>query len=128
MGLIVSVVPFAYGKMREGAQYRDVLRSMVSEMRAARNEAQLSGVGTRFKVDLQNRVYGVDGHAPRSIPDSVSVKATVADRELSADQVAAITFCPTAGPPAAASMCFARLAQARVCVSIGCLVGSWLKL
>lgn len=97
MALIVSVVPFAFGKMRDGAQYRDVLRSMVSEMRAARNEAQLTGVGTRFRVDLQKREYGTDGHPARPIPDAVQVQATVAGSELIPGQVAAILFLPDGG-------------------------------
>ena len=97
LGLLMAVVPIALGKMREGAEYRSVLREMVSEMRAARNRAQLQGSETRFRVDLERRLFGVDDAPAKPFPASVSVRATVAGLELGSSGAAAIRFLPDGG-------------------------------
>jgi general secretion pathway protein H len=95
--LLTVVVPIAYGALRDSSQYRDTLRTMVSDLRAARNRAQSEGREVRFSVDLANRTYGLDGRPPRPLPEAVEVKATVASIEMAAGDVASIRFLPSGG-------------------------------
>jgi general secretion pathway protein H len=97
MGLLIAVIPGALDKMRDGAQYRDTLRNMQTDMRAARQRAQVEGVEIRFGLDLGQRKYGVDGQALHEIPSSLQVRATVAAKELAPNGTAAIRFLPQGG-------------------------------
>jgi len=97
MGLLSAVVPGAYERMREAAQYRDTLLSIQVDMRHARRVAIQTHREIRFFVDLQHRVYGVEGETSREIPPSLHVRATVANVELSPDAVASIRFLPDGG-------------------------------
>ena len=44
MALLVGLVPVAYEKMRESAQYRDVLRTMLADIRFAASRTQRMSV------------------------------------------------------------------------------------
>jgi general secretion pathway protein H len=59
----------------------------------ARNTALTGGRVVAFRVDLAGRHYGVDGGLQRELPESIVVRATVADTDL-ADDVARIRFFP----------------------------------
>ena len=96
MALLISVVPVAYDKARESAQYRDVVRGILSDMRKARQVAQLRGRETRFILDLTQHRYGVAGEALRPLPDTIDFRALVADGEMHSG-VAAIRFLPDGG-------------------------------
>lgn len=95
--LLVGVVPFAFARMQESAQYRDVLRNMLSDLRQARQQARVQGREVRFRLDLPGRRFGVDGQKARDIPEPLQVRATVAGIEMSGTQVAAIRFMPEGG-------------------------------
>lgn len=95
--VLMALVPIAFDRLREGAQYRDALRTMMSEMRQARQQALSQGGSVRFKVDLSARTYGREGRPMHPLPESVQVRATVASVELRPDQVAAIEFLPSGG-------------------------------
>ncbi|MDD0811431.1 GspH/FimT family pseudopilin [Curvibacter sp. RS43] len=95
--LLVGVVPFAFSRMQESAQYRDVLRNMMSDLRLARQQARVQGREVRFRLDLTGRRFGIDGQSTRDIPEPLQVRATVAGIEMSANQVAAIRFMPEGG-------------------------------
>jgi general secretion pathway protein H len=97
IALLVGLVPIAFDKVRDSAQYRDVLRSMVAEMRGARFRALSERAEVRFQVDLGQRTFGIDGRSQHAIPDSLEMRATVANNELSAQNVAAIRFLPDGG-------------------------------
>lgn len=97
MALLIAVVPFAYQNMRETAQYRDVLRTMVSELRAARQQAALTRTESLFSVDLRGRSFGIAGQHQHPIPASLAVSATVAGSELAPDGIASIRFLPDGG-------------------------------
>jgi general secretion pathway protein H len=97
LGLLMAVVPIALDKMREGAEYRSLLREMVSELRAAKNRAQIQGVETRFRVDLDRRLFGLDDLPARPFPQSVGIRATVAGMEMGSSGIAAIRFLPNGG-------------------------------
>lgn len=95
--LLVGVVPFAFERMQESVQYRNVLRGMLSDMRSARQQARIQGTEVRFKVDLQARRFGVEGGVAKDIPSALQVRATVAGIEAGGQRVAAIRFLPDGG-------------------------------
>ncbi|MBU0891552.1 MAG: prepilin-type N-terminal cleavage/methylation domain-containing protein [Gammaproteobacteria bacterium] len=97
MALLIGITPIAYQKMRDTAQYRDVLRTMLAELRTARQQAALTHSESRFSVDLTRRRFGIQGSAERAIPESLTVRATVAGAELSSNGVAAIRFLADGG-------------------------------
>jgi general secretion pathway protein H len=96
MALVMAVIPIAYDKMHSAAQYREVVRGMVTAMRAARQRAELSGQDVLFSVDLRQRIYGLEGLPEQPIPDAVSVRATVAATEVRDDRFT-IRFLPSGG-------------------------------
>jgi general secretion pathway protein H len=98
LALLVGVVPPMYDRMHESAQYRDAVRTMLSDLRQARFRAQSEGREVRFGVDFANRTYGIDGAPVRKLPAKLEVKATVAGVELApGSQGAAIRFLPSGG-------------------------------
>lgn len=97
VGLLVGVTPMAFERLRESAQYRDTLRTMVSELRQGRARAQSEGTEIRFQVDLGQRTYGLEGRPPRTLPAALQLKATVASREMAGNEQAAIRFLPDGG-------------------------------
>lgn len=96
-GLLIALVPMAFGKLRDTSQYRDTLRNMVADMRQARQTAQATGSHVRFTVDLSQKAFGVEGKPQHPIPDSLQVQATVGSQLLSADGKASILFLPDGG-------------------------------
>ena len=96
-GLLVALVPVAYSKAKDSAQYRSTLRSMVGDMRHARQIALSKGFPTVFFVDLTQRQYGIAGAASRNLPDSLHVKVIVGSEQLQQDNVGSIEFLPDGG-------------------------------
>jgi general secretion pathway protein H len=97
MGLLIAVVPASFDRMRDGANYRDTLRTMTSDMREARYLAAAEGTEVRFVLDLKQRHFGIDGRSPRALPQALQVRATIASRDLGADGTATIRFLPQGG-------------------------------
>lgn len=95
--LLMAVAPMAYERMRDGAQYRSTLRTLVSELRAARRMAVSAGRPTPFLMDLPNRRFGIQGHESQAIPPSLAVHATVAGDGIAGGEVAQILFLPDGG-------------------------------
>ena len=96
MALLISVVPMAYNSARESAQYRDVVRGILSDMRKARQEARLQGREKRFVLDLDQHRYGLAGEPLRALPEALDFRALVAESEMQTG-VAAIRFLPDGG-------------------------------
>ena len=97
LALLVAVVPVAFERLRESAQYRSTVRGMMSDMRQARQKAIAEGAEVRFRLDLTARTFGVDGRPAHDVPLPLQLRATVAAVELSGAQVAAIRFLPQGG-------------------------------
>lgn len=95
--LLTVLVPIAYDRLRESSQYRETLRTVLTDLRTARHRAQSEGREIRFTVDIAHRTYGIDGQPARALPDSLQVKATVASIEMQAGEVASIRFLPSGG-------------------------------
>ena len=97
VALLAALVPLAFDRLRESAQYRDTVRGMLTDIRQARYRALAEGHEVRFRVDLAGRNYGVEGRPSRKVPESLRLRATVADIELTAAQGAGILFLPSGG-------------------------------
>lgn len=95
--LFVSLVPPALEKLRQGMHYRDTVRIVVAELRAARQQALVEGVETRFFVDLAERRYGRDVQALKPLPEPLQMRVIVAGIEWSQRQLGAIRFLPQGG-------------------------------
>lgn len=94
---MVALVPLALDRLRESVDYRDTVRAVVTDLRAARQKALAEGVEVRFVVDLAQRRFGVDGRAPHDLPAPLAMRVTVAGIEWSEQQVGAIRFLPQGG-------------------------------
>ena len=96
MALVMSIAPSAYDKMKSSFEYRDVVRGVVTDMRAARQQAVLSGRESVFAVDLEHKQYGVEGGAPRPIPEGIELRAIVSNSEARGAHFS-IRFLPSGG-------------------------------
>ena len=97
MALVAGLVPMAYERMREASQYRDAVRTMFSQLRAARATAVSGGQEVRFIADLGRRRYGLDGAEFKVLPEPLQLRATVADREIAPQGMVSIRFLPSGG-------------------------------
>ena len=95
--LLTAIVPIAFDRMRESAQYRETLRAILTDLRTARYRAMSESREIRFNVDLPGRSYGIAGAAMHELPKPLELKATVATIELGEDNVASIRFLPSGG-------------------------------
>jgi general secretion pathway protein H len=93
IGALLLVAPAALQRYRESTDYRDTLRSIAAGLTEARRTAVAGGKVVAFSVDLAGRQYGVEGRPPRTLPETLVVRATVADTDL-VDNVARIRFFP----------------------------------
>ena len=96
LALLMGLAPIAFDRMRDAANYRDTLRGVMTEMRAARQQALVARTETRFVVDLAQRSYRVDGHKAHAIAQPLQVRVTMAGVE-STGQEAGIRFFPGGG-------------------------------
>ncbi|MDF1482623.1 type II secretion system protein [Extensimonas sp. H3M7-6] len=97
MALLIGVMPVMYERMQEASQYRNTVRTMLSLLRTARYDAQTQGRETRFFVDLNQHLYGLDDANGTAYPDTLQISATVAATDLSSAGQAAIRFLPSGG-------------------------------
>ena len=97
LALIVGLVPIAFNRLHESAQYRDTVRAVLTELRAARALAQSSGADVRFAVNLPARSFGVEGAPPQHVPEPLQLRAVMAADETGADGSLAIRFLPRGG-------------------------------
>ena len=96
--MLVGLVPFAFNKLQEGSQFRDIVRDMVSELRRAHRIAVSSGQPTTFQLDLTNRIYGGIGQSPKQLPPSLQVRTTTGVQDNpAAQQMVSIVFMPDGG-------------------------------
>jgi general secretion pathway protein H len=93
VGALLAIAPMALQRYKESADYRNTLRTVAADLAEARNAAVSGGRVVAFSIDLGSRQYGVDGRPTRELPESLSVRATVADTDL-VDNVARIRFYP----------------------------------
>lgn len=97
LALLVGLVPVAFERLRESAQYRQTVRGMISDMRQGRQRAMAEGTEVRFHVDLAARTFGLDGRPAQEVPEPLQLRATVAAIEMADGQAASIRFLPRGG-------------------------------
>lgn len=98
--LLVGLTPVAFERLRESTQYRDTLRSILNDMRTARQQAVMRGQDTRFEVNLTERTFGLAGRPLRVLPRPLEMTTTVASIETQTGQqnaISAIRFLPSGG-------------------------------
>ncbi|WP_240933209.1 GspH/FimT family pseudopilin [Diaphorobacter sp. HDW4B] len=96
LALVMSIAPSSYDKMKTSMEYRDAVRGVVTDMRAARQRAVLTGREAVFAVDLESKQYGMEGGKPRPIPDNIEMRAVVANSEAKGAHFS-IRFLPSGG-------------------------------
>lgn len=97
LGFMAALVPMAYVPMRETAEYRDAVRAVMDAMRSARHQAQLEGREATLDVQLDQHRVGVDGQNWYVLPESLGLRAVVADQEVAPDGSMSIRFLPRGG-------------------------------
>lgn len=90
-------MPLAFGRLHESAQYRDTVRAVLTDMRAARHQAQSQGHEVRFAVDLRERSFGVEGGPWHQVPKPLDLHAVMAASEVVGDDTLTIRFLPQGG-------------------------------
>ena len=122
--LLIALVPPAFDRLREGSQYRDTVRSIVTDLRQARQLALSRGQTAVFRVDLEARSFGVEGHAVKSFPPGLEVQTTVAgDRVADSAHQAVIVFLADGGSTGG-SIDLLRKSGAGVRIRVDWLLGS----
>ena len=97
LALVVALVPPSFDRLRESMQYRDTLRRVLGDLRSARQQALAQGREVRFSIDVPARSFGVEGLPPSSLPESLQVRFTAAQIEMTAQQKVSIRFHPQGG-------------------------------
>lgn len=97
IALIAGLVPIAFNRLHESAQYRDTVRAVLTDLRAARAQAQSSGAEVRFAVNPQARTFGVEGAPVQHVPEPLVLRAVMAAEESGTDGSLAIRFLPRGG-------------------------------
>lgn len=97
MALVVGLVPMAYERLRESSHYRDAVRTMIGQLRTARAQAVGRRQEVSFTIDLARRSYGIDGEPLQTLPETLQLRATVGEREISPQGKASIRFLPSGG-------------------------------
>lgn len=96
--MLTAIVPVAYGRMHEGAQYRDAVRAIVNDLRLAHQRAVSSGLPVTFRFDFASRSYGIEGQNQKILPSVLEIKATVGQADDSLpNQKADFVFLPEGG-------------------------------
>ena len=97
LALLLGLVPFAFGRLHESAQYRDTVRAALTDLRSARQLAQSRGADVRFVVNLPGKTFGVEGGAQTAVPEPLVMRAVMAEQESSAQGQMAVRFLPRGG-------------------------------
>jgi general secretion pathway protein H len=97
MALVVGLMPMMFDRLQESARFRETLRTALTDLRAARQQAQSEGREVRFAVHLAQRSFGIEGGSQYQVPEPLELRAVMAAQESSADGALAIRFLPRGG-------------------------------
>jgi len=96
--MLIAVMPVAFNKLHEGSQYRDTVRSIVTDLRQARQQAATEGRNVSFQLDTQARQFGIQGRSQHLLPPSLEVRTTTGELADTAPQaLATVIFMPGGG-------------------------------
>lgn len=96
VAMLVGITPVAFERMRSAADYRDTLRGVMADLRAARQNALATHSEVRFTVDLERRNYSIQGQSSKLIPEPLVLRVVVAGTEAT-HHLAGIRFFPGGG-------------------------------
>lgn len=96
VAMLVGITPVAFERMRLAADYRDTLRGVMADLRAARQNALATHSEVRFTVNLEQRNYIVQGQSSKVIPEPLVLRVVVAGTEVT-HHSAGIRFFPDGG-------------------------------
>lgn len=91
--LLVTLVPSALGKGLESLRYRATVREVLTDLRAARTQAQLTGRTVSYRIHLPERTLGVEKHM-RELPEDLTMDAQLASATITSPGHGAILFYP----------------------------------
>jgi len=97
VGMMLALVPPSLGRLRDSINYRDTVRAVITDLRAARQIALVEGRETRFLVDTAQHRFGLEGKPLQALPEPLQMRATVATIEWTPERQAAIRFLPQGG-------------------------------
>ena len=123
MALLVAVVPASLGRLRESVQYRDAIRTVITDMRHARQRAVSEGTERRFTVDLARRRFGAEGRPDHELPQPLQMQVVVAGIEWNAGQTGSIRFLPQGGATGG-TVAIVRPSGAGVRITVDWLTGA----
>ncbi len=93
--LLIAIVPPLISSAFPGVELKAAARRVASGLRLAREEAIRSGRDAAFVIDVEERVFEVDGGYRRStLPDDLEVKLEAAESEMLNDHTGGVRFYP----------------------------------
>jgi general secretion pathway protein H len=97
VALIAGLMPIAFSRLHESAQYRDTVRAVLTGLRAARQQALSESREVRFAVHLAERRFGIEGGPQHEAPEPLELRAVMAAQESGSNGEMAIRFLPHGG-------------------------------
>lgn len=96
--MLIGLVPMAFSKLQEGSQYRDTVRTLVTGLRQARQQAVTTGRIVVYQIDLNQRQFGLQGQPQQPLPSHLEIKTLVGQLDaVPVNGMALITFLPEGG-------------------------------
>jgi general secretion pathway protein H len=93
--LLIAIVPPLISSAFPGVELKAAARRVASGLRLAREEAIRSGRDAAFVIDVEDRVFEVDGGYRRSkLPDDLEVKLEAAESEMLNAHAGGVRFYP----------------------------------
>ena len=93
--LLLTITPPLITAALPGVELKSSARRIAAGLRLAREEAIRSGRDVAFTLDVEERVFEIDGGFRRtSLPGGLDLKLTAAESEMTDDQVGAVRFFP----------------------------------
>ncbi|GHT83349.1 hypothetical protein AGMMS49543_10360 [Betaproteobacteria bacterium] len=96
-GFVLGASITAWPKLHQAMAYRSAVRGVFASMNTARGEALRSGQAAVFFVDLDQRNYGVGDKVLGDFSDALTLRYTLAEREVDARGRGQIRFSPDGG-------------------------------
>jgi len=93
--LLLAIAPPLISSALPGVELKAAARRVTAGLRLAREEAIRSGRDATFVIDVDSRVFDVDGGYRRSnLPDEINVKLEAAEQEMLNDHTGGVRFYP----------------------------------
>jgi general secretion pathway protein H len=93
--LLLAIAPPLITSALPGVELKAAARQVTSGLRLAREEAIRSGRDTAFVIDVDTRVFEVEGGYRRTnLPEDLDLKLEAAEREMRNEHTGAVRFYP----------------------------------